>query len=54
MNKYKAQAKYDKENTIRVVIKLNKKTDADIIEWIEKQYNKSGSIKTTIREHLKR
>lgn len=41
----KASRKYDKENTIQIQIKLNKKTDFDIIEELTKQDNKQGYIK---------
>lgn len=50
----KAQAKYDKANTVQLTLKLNKKTDADIIEALESVSNKQGFIKELIREDLKR
>ena len=53
MGKYKAQERYDKENTISVKLKLNKKTDADIITKLEKVGNKQGYIKQLIREDTK-
>ena len=43
---------YDKANTVGVYIKLNKKTDADIIEAL-KDVNKQGYIKALIRRDLK-
>lgn len=48
----KAQAKYDKANTVQITLKLNKKTDADIIEALESVSNKQGYIKELIREDL--
>lgn len=33
-------------------IKLNHRTDADILEFLEKQENKAGTIKKLIRDHL--
>lgn len=48
------QERYDKENTIRVTLKLVKNTDADIIEYLEKSGNKQGAIKRLIREELAR
>ena len=51
--KYGPQEKYQKENITRVVLKLNKKTDADILEWLEGLDNKQGSIKEIIRSHIK-
>lgn len=43
------QAAYDKKNTKGLYLKLNLKTDADILAWLEAQENKQGSIKTLIR-----
>ena len=45
----RAQAKYDKENTVQVKIKLNKKTDSDILEILNIVSNKQGYIKELIR-----
>lgn len=53
MGKYEAQERYDKENTIRITIKLNKKTEADIIEKLNSVDNKQGYIKRLIREDAK-
>ncbi len=50
----KASIKYDKENTIQVRIKLNKKTDADIIEALEAVPNKNGYLKDLIRKDIKK
>ena len=33
----KAQAKYDKANTTGFYMKLNTRTDQDILEWLERQ-----------------
>lgn len=41
---------YDKANTKGLYIKLNKKTDADIIAYLETVGNKQGLIKSLIRE----
>lgn len=56
-NKYEAQERYDNWNTVQVKLKLNRKTDADILKWIEKQkYSKDssiqGAIKALIREDI--
>lgn len=42
--------KYDKENTVQVSVKLNKKTDAKILSWLERQSNKQGAIKELMRQ----
>lgn len=49
---YAAQQKYDKENIQRVVLKLNKKTDMDIINALDNQSNKNGYIKDLIRQDV--
>lgn len=48
----KAQEKYDKVNTIQIKLKLNKKTDADIIAWLYNNENKQGYIKSLIRADM--
>lgn len=53
-NKYKAQAKYDKENTVSVRLKLNKKTDADILERLDGVKSKQGYIKALVREDMRK
>ena len=45
----RASAKYDQENTVVLTIKLNRRTDADIIAILERQPNKQGFIKALIR-----
>ena len=49
----KAVAKYDRVNTIRFGIKLNRKTDADIIARLGEVGNKQGYIKRLIRNDIK-
>ena len=39
-------------NTRREVLKLNRHTDADILDWLDQQKSKQGAIKQVIREHL--
>lgn len=48
----KAVAKYDSLNTKQIKLKLNLKTDRDIIEQLEKQGNKQGYIKQLIRADI--
>ncbi len=50
----RAQARYDKENTVRFSMKLNIHTDQDIIEWLRQQHSKQGSIKQLIRAEIER
>ena len=50
----RASAKYDKEYAKGLYIKLNIRTDQDIIRWLWGQSNKQGAIKALIREDIKR
>lgn len=50
----KAQAKYDKNNTVGFYMKLNIHTDADIIRWLWAQRSKQESIKRLIRDEITR
>ena len=49
----KAAAKYDKNNTKLIQLKLNKKTDADILDYLDGLDNRQGFIKELIRKHMK-
>lgn len=50
----KAVRKYDAQNTKQLHFKLNIKTDADILDWLEKQENVQGYIKQLIRQDMKK
>ncbi len=50
--KYASQQKYDKTNTTQIRMKLNLKTDADILEKLESVGNKQGYIKALIRADI--
>ena len=50
---------YDEMHTRQIKLKLNKKTDADILMWLHKQqYGRNtsmqGEIKRLIREEIKK
>lgn len=47
--KYPNQQKYDAKHTIRQGLKLNKKTDADIIEYLASVPQKQTAIKKALR-----
>ena len=49
-----AQAKYDKQHTTGFYMKLNLRTDTDIIQWLWHQPSKQGAVKRLIREELAR
>ena len=48
----KASAKYDADNTKQIKLKLNTKTDKDILDKLESLSNKQGYIKELIRKDL--
>lgn len=48
-----AAHKYNKANTVQVPIRLNKNTDADILEHLESVQSKQGYIKELIRRDMK-
>lgn len=50
----RAVHKYDRENTIKVTIRLNLKTDAEIIARLEEVESKQGYIKDLIRKDIGR
>lgn len=45
--------KYDKTHTTSYLIKLNNKTDAELIEYLNASGNKQGAIKAALREYIK-
>ena len=49
----RATAKYDKEHTKGIYLKLNIKTDEDIIKYLESKDNIQGYIKSLIRNDIK-
>ena len=48
----RAVVKYDKNNIKRVVLKLNKKTDQDIIDHLKKIDGVNGYLKQLIRKDI--
>ena len=50
----RAVAKYDATNTKSFLLKLNKKTDADIIAHLEQQPNKLAYLKKLIRDDMQK
>lgn len=49
---YISSTKYEKNNVKRYVIKFVVNTEKDIIDWLEKQDNKTGYIKSLIIEDM--
>lgn len=50
----KAGYKYDKANTEQVHLKLNKRTDKDVLEKLDSVPSKQGYIKELIRADIKK
>lgn len=49
----RATKKYEAENVVRISVKLNRNTDADILKALEESENKQGLIKESIRAYIK-
>lgn len=49
-----AKAAWDRANTTQIKLKLNNRTDADIIRWLDQQQSKQGIIKQLIRNEISR
>lgn len=43
-----AHDRYDRKNTRRVSLKFNKKTDTEILAWLDEQESIQGAIKDAI------
>lgn len=50
--KKKANARYDKQHTRQIILKLNIKTDNDILKRLDQVGNKQGYIKSLIRKDI--
>lgn len=48
----KSIQKYNKEQTVTVLLRLNKKTDADLIERLGKVPSKNGYLRKLIYEDI--
>lgn len=48
----RASIKYNKENTVQISLKLNRSTDADLIDSLNRVANKQGYIKELIRRDI--
>ena len=47
-------AQYEKENLRQIRLKINRKTEPELLAWIEKQENIQGYIKRLILEDMER
>ena len=50
----RAIKKYEAKNCVRLSMKLNKVTDADILERLEEVESKQGYVKDLIREDIRK
>ena len=48
----RASIRYNKENTVQISLKLNRSTDADLIDSLNRITNKQGYIKELIRRDI--
>ena len=48
----RASIKYNIENTVQISLKLNRSTDADLIDSLNRVKNKQGYIKDLIRRDI--
>lgn len=53
-SQYKASKKYDAKMVVPLYVKLNRKTDVDIIGKLEEVPNKQGYVKQAIRNEIER
>ena len=52
--RYNAQSRYDEWNTTQIKLKLNNKTDKDILAWIrQKRYDRQTSIQGAIKDLIR-
>lgn len=49
-----AKKAWDKENTTKLCLKLQRRTDADILQYLDQQPSKQGTIKQALREKMAR
>ena len=52
-NKKEYDEKYQKQNIRQIKLNMNRKTEPEILEWLEKQDNIQGYIKKIIKEDMK-
>lgn len=48
----RASIRYNKENTVQISLKLNRSTDAELIDSLNRVANKQGYIKELIRRDI--
>ena len=53
-DKLTPQARYDAAHTVQIKMKLNRETDADILDRLQTVPNRQGYIKRLIREDIEK
>lgn len=53
-NKYGAQRKYDAKNTVMFSFSVNRKTEPDLLEHLQKTKSRASYIKRLIREDMEK
>lgn len=48
----KAKREWDASNTVFIGLKLNRNTDADLLEFLETVHSKQGAIKEALRAYI--
>lgn len=46
------QTRYDRDNTVMLSVKLNRKSDRDLLDWLSAQPNKQGAVKAALRAQM--
>ena len=54
MSRTNSQRRYDKRYTRMISLKLNRRTDQDILQVLEQCDNKNGYIKQALREKIEK
>ena len=49
-----ASIRYHKKNIVNLIIGLNRKTDADLLDFLSTQPNKAGLVKKLLRKEMNR
>jgi len=50
----RATRKYQARTQVELNLKMNKETEQDIIDWLNRQESKRGAVKALIRKEIKR
>jgi hypothetical protein len=53
-NKIKRNIEYEKKNVVKVLVKINKNTESEILKHLEQQPNKQGYIKQLILNDIQK